>query len=216
MSALKAFTTDKFPQSVVGRLGFNRTVRTMDNVLLPFSGIEFAGNTTVCQDSELARNLLLQAPASEFSGPDLWLQSGLVSALVIKCVVANFVISLLKVADPFVVCKGEFMWLPAKFGLGVASNDKSRLFARFKATKEASLWYINFRDLVFWGLIMHLALWNLMSAAYTDSQTEGVTSDDIAVMRLALTVAGVVALLGLIAVACLQVKKKRDKKKVVT
>lgn len=213
MKALQAFSTANYPQSLMSNLGFNRTVVTMDNVLLPFPGVQFKGNTSVCQDTELARQIILQAPASEFSGPDLWLQSGLVSALVIKCVVANFVIALLRVADPFVVCNGEFMWIPAKFGLGIDPHDKSKVFASFKTTKEASMWYINFRDLLWWGLIMHLALWNLMSAAYTKSIETGVTNDDIAVMRLALIVAGVVATLGVTATLCLRVKKRRSAKK---
>jgi hypothetical protein len=73
----------------------------------------------VCQDTELTRKIVLQledAP-SDFSGGGIeamWLETGLLATLVAKFVMANFVISLLKIADPFVVCRGEFMWIPAK------------------------------------------------------------------------------------------------------
>ena len=193
---------------------FTRTVRSLANVFLPAPDKQFVGNTTVCQDSALARRIIMQAPDTKFSGPQLWLQSGLLAALVIKAVLANFVIALLKVADPFVVCNGEFLWIPAKFGLGLGGLDMAELFANFKTTKEASMFYINLRDLLFWGLIMHLALWNLMSSAYTDSEKNGVTDEDIAVMKAAIIVAVVVATLGLTAVMFLRVKKRRDRQKV--
>ena len=42
-----------------------------------------------------------------------------------------------------------------------------------------------------------------MSAAYPESQTSGLTSDDLlTVMKLALTVAGIVTICGLVAIVC--------------
>jgi hypothetical protein len=122
MVELKAFAStagESYSQNNMEMLGFTRQVKSMDNVFLPVDGMVFSGNLTVCQDAELAREIVLKLEdTSKFSGggdiKGMWLETGLLATLVIKFVMANFVISLLKIADPFVVCRGEFMWIPAK------------------------------------------------------------------------------------------------------
>ena len=83
---------------------------------------------------------------------------------------------------------------PARYGLGLDGVGKATMFAEFKKTKGASLYYINFRGFIVWGIIMHLALWNLMitgSGGY-------IGGDDVLVFEFCLAVAAVVAVAGLI------------------
>lgn len=127
---------------------------------------------------------------------------------------ANFVIALLKIADPFVVCAGRFVWIPAKFGLQMDGLNKDELFTQFKQTKESSLFYINLRGAIFWGVLMHWALWNLMSTAYTTSLSDGgVSSSDVSVLRLSMTVASIVVAGGLAIMCCLKASAKRARHK---
>mmetsp|Transcript_28241 Transcript_28241/g.46773 ORF Transcript_28241/g.46773 Transcript_28241/m.46773 type:complete len:757 (+) Transcript_28241:223-2493(+) len=212
---LKAMSTGitEFSQALMKSIGFTRTVPGVD-AFLPEEGTQFIGNKTICEDSEMAREIVLQAPETTFSGYELWIESGLFATIILKFSMANFVIALLKIADPFVVCAGRFVWIPAKFGLSMDGLDKDQLFNQFKTTKESSLFYINLRGAIFWGLTMHWALWNLMSTAYTTSLSDGgVSEDDVSILKLSMSVAAIVVATGILIICCLKSSGKRARKR---
>jgi hypothetical protein len=216
MVNLKPFTTGDFSQSRMANLGFTRTALSMTNAFLPTRNFTFLGNLTVCNDGPTARKIILQPPDTEFTGfsaYDMWFKSGLLAALVIKFIVANFVISLLKSADPFVVCRGEFLWIPAKFGLGLDGLDKASRFYKEKKRKEAVLRYINLRDLLWWGFLMHMCLLNLMAAALSTSRSTGVQNSDVAVLKLTMTVGSLIMIAGMMFICALAADTRRGRKK---
>ena len=98
---------------------------------------------------------------------------------------------------------------PSRYGLGLDGVDKATMFAEFKKTKEASLYYINFRGFIVWGIIMHLALFNLMTAGSGGS----IGGDDALVFQFCMAVAAVVVGAGLILICCLNSNGKRANKK---
>jgi len=198
--------TNGYTKEIYEPLGFGSLFRncakhkydTNCQVYLPEDGIVFLGNSSLCEDTDYARELLLQAPETEVSLYQMWLQSGLLATLLIKFAMTNFAVGLLKLADPFVVCNGHFMWIPAKFGLGLHGVDKTGLFEQFKKTKETALFNITLRTLVVWGLLLHFCLYSLMFAAYSgSSSTQSVKSDDIAVLLICLGISIFVVLAAL-------------------
>lgn len=198
--------TNGYTKEIYEPLGFGSLFRncakhkydTNCQVYLPEDGIVFLGNSSLCEDTDYARELLLQAPETEVSLYQMWLQSGLLATLLIKFAMTNFAVGLLKLADPFVVCNGHFMWIPAKFGLGLHGVDKTGLFEQFKKTKETALFNITLRTLVVWGLLLHFCLYSLMFAAYSgSSSTQSVNSDDIAVLLICLGISIFVVLAAL-------------------
>lgn len=209
MKNLQPFTTENFSQNRMAKLGFTRTALSMNNVFLPPKNFTFLGNLTVCNDGPTAKKIILQPPDTEFTGfsPfDMWFKSGLLAALIIKFIVTNFVISLLRSADPFVVCGGEFLWIPSKFGLGLDGQklDKASHFFKEKRRKEKILRFINLRDLLWWGFLMHMCLLNLIAAAYSTSRTVGVQNSDVAVLKLTMTVGALIMIAGILFICALK------------
>lgn len=199
------FRTDNgYPAETYEPLGFTRSIRNFCarrgdcTVLVNEEDIEFVGNLTLCEDTELARELILQAPDTNASPTDIWIQSGLLATLLIKFTLTNFAVALLKIADPFVVCSGQFLWIPKKFGLGLDGSDKNALFSQFKTTKEKTLFNISLRTAILWGVLMHLLLLNLMTSSLAGmGRTKTISSDDLQILQLCLGLAAVIVLLGL-------------------
>jgi hypothetical protein len=211
--SLAVLSKQQFSLDEMKDIGFTRSIKDVD-AYLPDKDISWLGIKTICEDSEMARTIVLQAPDSEFSGYELWIESGLFATIILKFTMANFIISLLKIADPFVVCAGRFVWIPAKFGLSSGGLNKDKLFADFKNTKEGSLYFINLRGAIFWGFTMHWALWNLMSTAYTTSASDGgIDEAGIAVLQFSMIVAAIVVTIGLSIMFCLKKSGKRALKR---
>jgi hypothetical protein len=204
LKALRAFNTSVYPEDLMEELKFTRTVRTIENVFLPSEGLPFLGNSSICNDFMQARKIVMQAPDSDMDSVSVWFASGLLAAIIIKFTVAKFVISLLKIADPLAVCNGEFFWIPRKFNLQLDLSNKERLFANFRKTTEDSQFYINFRGFLFWGIVMHLALFNLMLAGYQSAREEGMTLDKLPVAKSTIIVAILVLFMGCLIILCLK------------
>jgi hypothetical protein len=206
---LAAMRKELFPLDKMSEIEFTRTISGVD-AFLPVDDISWLGVKTICEDTELAREIVLQAPDSTLSGFELWYESGLFATIILKFTMTNFVIALLKIADPFVVCAGRFVWIPTKFGLSSGGLNKDKLFAQFKTTKEGSLYFINLRGTIFWGFFMHWALWNLMSTAYTTSLSDGgIDEAGIAVLQFCMIVAVIVVTIGLAIMFCLKKSGQR-------
>ena len=80
-------------------------------VYTPNEDIVYLGNRSLCLDSDYQQELALQAPNKEADWSEianLWISSGLVASFLVKIAMTNFAIELLKLADPFVTCGGEF------------------------------------------------------------------------------------------------------------
>lgn len=104
------------------------------------------------------------------------------------------------------------MWIPLKFGLSLSAKDKAGLFAEFKEIKQASLWYITVRGAVFWGGLMHWALYNLMTTAFTNSAgSGGVDNSDVTILRATLLFSGLIALAAGLVVWLLNGSRKRER-----
>jgi hypothetical protein len=215
MEYLYPFREEIIPRETASVLGFTKSGQAMHicvkrgdcQIWLPTDDVEFIGNTTICEDSEFARELLLQAPESDVGGFDMWISSGLLATFLIKFAMTNYSLGLLKLADPFVICAGKFLWIPRKFGLGVAGTERDELFLQFKRTKLASVWAINLREAIVWSVITHLLLLNLMKSTYSSSNS--VSQGELEVMRACLILSGLAVVAGMLFIWCF-LRKPRD------
>lgn len=222
MQSMYELRSDNYPLEDVEDLGFSETIddfcyyRVVINdesdctVYTPADDIEYLGNRTICTDGDYARELALQA-SSTLSGNtdwytivDLWISSGLIASFLVKIAMSNFAIWLLRLADPFIVCNGEFLWIPAKLGDGLGGRSKNDVFAGFKKNKEGTLRNLALRGCIIWCTVMHLCLFNLLYAAYDSYDAEDGESIDISfsttdtvIMASSLGISLVVVLLGL-------------------
>eukprot|EP00545_Synedropsis_sp_CCMP1620_P006738 CAMPEP_0119007304 /NCGR_PEP_ID=MMETSP1176-20130426/2921_1 /TAXON_ID=265551 /ORGANISM="Synedropsis recta cf, Strain CCMP1620" /LENGTH=750 /DNA_ID=CAMNT_0006959423 /DNA_START=35 /DNA_END=2284 /DNA_ORIENTATION=+ len=150
-------------------------------VLFPPDGIQFLGNSTLCLDSEEMKELAVQAPESEVNWDqmqELWLDSGLLASFLVKIAMTNFALGLARLADPFVTCAGEFLWIPAKLGTGLGGRDKNTVFHGFMLNKLGTLRNVNLRTVIVWGFIMHICLYNIFKSSFSTGQTTGVSLSD--------------------------------------
>ena len=126
------------------------------------TNLVYQGNHSICTNKIAARKLILEAPAPQHGDPDwydLWIASGFLATLVVKIAVANFGLALMALADPFVVCAGEYLGLPG------TSMDSGIMSAILKS-KRRSLLVVALSKSVFWGFVMHFCLFNMFTAAY--------------------------------------------------
>lgn len=150
----------------------------------PPEDIEFLGNNTICTNGTIARKLVFEsAPESETDWLDLWISSGFLAIIVIKFAVANYGLSLMSLADPFVVCAGEFLWIPTDLGMEIQTAEGSKehvqflkafdergkalpteLLEKWFRSKRRALVHIGLSRTVFWGFIVHLCMFNLFVA----------------------------------------------------
>lgn len=205
MVDLYQFNSEYYDLETYEPLGFSRTIDTICDIIdggctvyLPDEDITWLGNSSLCEDTDYAQELLLSAPESDISVYDMWISSGLFATLAIKFSMTNFAVGLLKLADPFIVCDGTFAWIPAKFGLGLEGSDKKTLFNNFKATKEVALYGITLRGIVVSGAIMHFCLINLMVVAYSTADSSSASSDDLVILGMCMGIAIATLLAGLL------------------
>jgi hypothetical protein len=186
MEFLYNFRTEKYPIEAVGDLGFTKLSpshlcarRSPSNctVLFPDDNIEFLGNRTMCLDSDVSRALVLVAPETGLSIDallNMWVYSGLLASFLVKIAMTNFLVALLYLADPFVKCGGEFLWIPKMLGSGLAGMDQNAVFQGFKRSKHDTLQNIYLRGVIIWGTIMHFCVINLwITAVATSKQLYG-------------------------------------------
>lgn len=65
-------------------LGFTRKFtgeNSGNTAYLPALDVEFVANVAICEDYERAREIVLQAPETSFSGYELWIESGLFATI---------------------------------------------------------------------------------------------------------------------------------------
>lgn len=220
MESMYELRSDNYPTSEVSALGFTDTsdsnfckIKDDDcTVYRPGDDIEYLGNRTLCTDGDYARELALEASATDGNADwsqiaNLWIGSGLIASFLVKIALTNFALALLRLADPFVSCNGEFLWIPTKIGSGFGNRDRHFVFWGFKHNKEGTLKNLAFRDMIVWCIVMHACLFNLMYSAYnqyTSSNTSAdnisyaISSDDAIILSTSLGISVVFVLCGLI------------------
>jgi len=109
---------------------------------------------------------VLEAAETEANWFQLWIASGVVATLVVKIAVANYGLSLMTLADPFVVCAGEFLASPEYITRSGESTEDPSLVKHWMRSKMNSIRYICMSQTIFWGAIVHLSLVNLFITAY--------------------------------------------------
>lgn len=182
MRSMFALNTENFPLSEVGPLGFtipsppgmcDKGLKPGCTVLLPANTTEFLGNRTICLDSEFAKSRVMKPPDTEFQMTafvNLWVSSGLLASFLVKIAMTNFATGLLHLADPFLSCNGEFLWIPSKLGSGLGGRDKNKVFRNFKENKRLTFRNIYLKSVIIWGTIMHTCVFNLLKTAFTSTE----------------------------------------------
>ena len=197
------------------RLTFFNRVGTLLTLNEP--DLVYLGNSSICTNKTAALQLLLEAPAPEHGERDwyeLWIASGFLATLVIKIAVANFGLALMTLADPFVVCGGEFLGFPWTTEAG----DRGDAMAAVVVSKRRSLLVAALSKTVFWGFVMHACLFNMFAAVYegVGEETkveESMTERDKNVLKGCLGFAAMVAALGLVIVGQFKKSSRKLKRK---
>ena len=179
------------------------------------------GNNTICTNGTIARKLVFEsAPDSDVDWLDLWIGSGFLAIIIIKFAVANYGLSLMSLADPFVVCAGEFLWIPTDLGMEIQTTEGSKehvqflkafdergkalpteLLEKWFRSKRRALVHIGLSRTVFWGFIVHLCMFNLFVAVQEEIGNnndlgEMLQHRDFIVLTVCLCFAAVVVTLG--------------------
>jgi hypothetical protein len=169
---------------------------------MPHENITFLGNSSICTNSTASRRLVWESHGdvnkSEGHWYDLWIASGFIATVLIKVAIANFGLALMELADPFVVCAGEFLWMPTSFGNGrqlrttgsggnrqilEAFDEQGRALPSemvntwFKA-KQRALFHCALSKVLFWGLLVHVCLVNLFESVYKEVYEGYVVAED--------------------------------------
>jgi len=132
----------------------------------------FIGNETICIDRDYSRTEIMVADDTGLSFWELWIQSGLLAVLLLKFVLANFGVALLKMADPFFVCNGEYESPPEVIDGDLTEeqegNERRTLLnvnVGMKNKKIAALKTVALRECLVWGLLTNLSLVCLVIAS---------------------------------------------------
>jgi len=189
--------TANFGSSNLKSIGFNQSFRTCSEGYCfspsPWPDMDYLGNSTICFNQTEARKLVLEAPhQTETDWHNLLIASGFLATLVVKIAVANFGLSLLSLADPFVICNGQFLCMPHDFGmevrdhgqrerLDIMTNEalKSDVLYKWFESKHWALFYIGLSKSIFWGFLVHLSLFNLLTSVYDELDPEASLSQTI-------------------------------------
>jgi hypothetical protein len=207
-------------------------------MLVPDEGIEFFGISNICTNGTEARKLVLEsAPDSHVDFWDLWVASGFLAILVVKFAVANYGLSLMTLADPFVVCAGEFLWVPTDMGMEIKTADgqtervqfleafdergralPTEMIAKWFNSKRRSLCIIGLSKSVFWGFLVHLCMFNLFVAVQEDLGEESSLTDllearDMKVLTACMVFAAFVLFVGIRIVRRLNSLPKTDEQR---
>lgn len=163
--------------------------------------------------------VLESAPDASTDWWDLWVASGFLALIVVKFAVANFGLSLMGLADPFMICAGEFLWVPTDMGMELKTDDGSRervrfleafdergralpteMIAKWFNSKKRALYHIGLSKTLFWGIIVHLCMFNLFVAVQEEieasSLEEIIQERESIVAGVCLGFAGLVIFLG--------------------
>jgi hypothetical protein len=159
---------------------------------MPHENITFLANSSICTNSTASRRLVWESHgdvnSSQGQWYDLWIASGFIATLLIKVAMANFGLALMELADPFVVCAGEFLWMPTSFGSGRqlstrASGANRQILEAFDEqgrslpsemvrtwfqAKQRALFHCALSKVLFWGFLVHLCLVNLFESVYKE------------------------------------------------
>lgn len=168
------FNADYEMQSDLNFMGFEDTWKvrvhsggsdvTNEHLLQPKDDFQFIGNETICVDLAYAREKIMVADDTGLSWWELWISSGLLAGLVIKFFIANFGISLVKLADPFCIHDGKYESPPESMDHSEDDNPQSFLHVNRQITenKSAALKAIALRSSVVWGLLTNMCLASLV------------------------------------------------------
>ncbi|GFH50143.1 hypothetical protein CTEN210_06619 [Chaetoceros tenuissimus] len=131
----------------------------------------FLGNETICVDRLYAQKKIMVADDTGLSWWQIWISSGIFASLVIKFFIANFGISLVKLADPFYVHDGKYESPPNDVNISEEEGDaKSFLFVNeaISQNKIAALKAIALREVIIWGALTNFCLISLFIASIPD------------------------------------------------
>lgn len=190
-------------------------------MFVPDEGIDFFGDSTICTNGTQARKLVLEsAPDSHMDWWDLWVASGFLAILVVKFAVANYGLALMHLADPFVVCAGEFLWVPTDMGMEIKTSNGQKervefleafdergralpteMISKWFSSKKRSLYIVGLSKSVFWGIVVHLCMFNLFVAVQEDADELGTLTAmldqrDMKVLAACISFAGCVGFIG--------------------
>lgn len=132
-------------------------------ILTPKDDQAFVGDSTICTDSQLARSVVFEASDTDTNWWELWIVTGLMARILIKVAVCNFGIALYRMADPLSICAGRFEWPSERFKLG---DETQHTLEKVKVEKATVHWLVAVKSAIFWGLLMHMCLINLVLTAW--------------------------------------------------
>jgi hypothetical protein len=192
----------------------------------PPGDVTFLGDTWICTNGTAARKLVFESdPETETDWWDLWVASGFLSIIIVKFAVANYGLSLMTLADPFVVCAGEFLWVPTDLGMEIQTSDgtteriqflqafdergralPTEMLEKWFRSKQRALVHIGLSQTVFWGFLVHLCMFNLFVAVQEEMGEDSsigmiLQHRDNVVLGVCLIFAAFVVLLGYRAIA---------------
>ena len=118
----------------------------------------FFGNKTICTNPTYTKEKYMSPPPEASANFfDIWIRTGLFAMIFVKISIANFGVSLLRVADPFSLCNGTYESPPERYGL----DENSAYLMNLKKEKEGILFGVGTRGAVFWGSLTNLSLINI-------------------------------------------------------
>jgi len=142
------------------KYGLDTSFKKCNDIYAPS---HFIGNETICVNREYSRNEILIADDTGLNFWQLWIQSGLLAILLIKFAITNFGVALLKMADPFFVCNGEYESPPNVMNANLVEDGDEispllHVNETIRDNKIAALKTVAFRDCLVWGLFTNLSL----------------------------------------------------------
>mmetsp|Transcript_12749 Transcript_12749/g.18545 ORF Transcript_12749/g.18545 Transcript_12749/m.18545 type:complete len:247 (+) Transcript_12749:420-1160(+) len=133
------------------------------------------GNETICTNRVYAKEEILAANDTGLSVWELWISSGILTALILKFAITNFGLALLKLADPFCTCGGKYesppMVINSDNEQDVEDNQSLAVTEEVTKDKEAELYTIAIRQSIFWGFISNFCLVTLLVTAVPNFTT---------------------------------------------
>lgn len=184
---LRAFETPQFISADnATSIGFGRETEGLCqhpgcSILAPDPNITFLGKTTLCADTDYAASLVTAPSETDTNWWDLWLTSGLLSQILIKFVLVNFVVALYKWSDPLSSCGGRYLVPPNELykrndAHSEERRDKETLYEEeLRLRNEQFLRAISRKWSIVWGTLSLACILNLFWA------TKEWNADDVTV-----------------------------------
>jgi hypothetical protein len=117
----------------------------------------FLGNMVVCNDNNFVREKILDlSETSSISWWDVWIRSGILATILLSPAVANFGISLAKLADPLMTCDGKYEGPPKGYNYEISELDTLRERIIFSLKISAT------GRMIFWGLMVNGIVLNIV------------------------------------------------------